>query len=129
MKIAIVDDSLSVRMMIVLSLDELNIDADSITEFSTAVEALDDFEDNYYDIIFCDLNMPEMNGLELVTHINNELPHLEKSKIVIVTGEENASYKYEFKELGIHHFIKKPIHPPVFLHHIKPLIEKLKRNV
>ena len=128
MKIAIVDDSLSVRMMIVISLDELNIEPDEITEFSTAVDALDNFEHNSYDMIFCDLNMPEMSGLELVTHINKELPHLNNSKIIIVTGEEDASYKQEFKELGIHNFIKKPIHPPVFLHHIRPLVEKLRRK-
>jgi len=128
MKIAVVDDSLSVRMMIVISLDELDIKPEEIVEFSTAVDALDNFENNFYDMIFCDLNMPEMSGLELVGHIYNELPHLEHSKIIIVTGEEDASYKQAFKDKDVHHFIKKPIHPPVFLHHIRPLVEKLKRK-
>ncbi len=128
MKIAIVDDSMSVRMMIVISLDEMGIDASDITEFSTAIEALDTFEKDYYDLIFCDLNMPEMSGLELITQISSDFKHLEKSKIVIVTGEEDISYKGDFKRLGVHNFIKKPIHPPAFIHLIKPLVQKIQRD-
>ena len=127
MKIAIVDDSMSVRMMIVISLDEMGIDTYDIREFSTAVEALDSFANDYYDLIFCDLNMPEMSGLKLIKQISSDLKHLKKSKIVIVTGEEDISYKEDFKCLGVHNFIKKPIHPPMFIHLIKPIVEKIQR--
>jgi len=127
MKIAIVDDSMSVRMMILVSLDEMGIEASDITEFSMATQALEDFENSYYDLIFCDLNMPEMSGLELMQKVRSELKHIQKSKIVIVTGEEDVTYKEDFKALGVHNFIKKPIHPPAFIHLIKPLVEKIKR--
>jgi CheY-like chemotaxis protein len=128
MKIAIVDDSMSVRMMIVISLDELGLDPYDCVEFPTAVEALEAFKDTYYDLVFCDLNMPEMSGLELVKHISVELECMKKTKIVIVTGEEDITYKENFKALGVHNFIKKPIHPPVFMHLIKPLVQKIQRD-
>jgi CheY-like chemotaxis protein len=128
MKIAIVDDSMSVRMMISISLEELGVQDDEVVEFMTAIEALDDFSTNYYDLIFCDLHMPKMSGFELIEKISTDLTHLKKSKIIMVTGEENIKYKEKFKKLGVHNFIKKPIHPPVFMHHIKPLIEKIQRT-
>lgn len=128
MKIAVIDDSLSVRMMISISLDDLGVEPDSIVEFVTATDALIDLKTNYYDLIFCDLHMPEMDGLELIKNIHDDLKHLKSSKIVMVTGEEDISYKEDFKKLGVRQFIKKPIYPPAFQHHIKPIIEKLKRN-
>lgn len=46
MKLAIVDDSSSVRMMISICLDELGVSEDGISEFPSATEALKGFKDN-----------------------------------------------------------------------------------
>jgi len=128
LRIAIVDDSSSVRMMINVCLEELGVNGDEIFEFSSAIEALADFDDNHYDLIFCDLHMPEMDGYELIETIYTKIDHLKASRIVMVSGEEDASYKRILKEFGVRQFIKKPIQPAAFLHHIKPLIEKIKRK-
>jgi len=127
MKIAIVDDSSSVRMMISVCLEELGINEDEMYEFASGVEALEDFQTQSYDLIFCDLHMPQMNGDILVKRIQQDLEHIKHARIVLVSGEEDASYKQTFKALGVHQFIKKPIQPASFLHHIRPLIEKIKR--
>lgn len=128
MKIAIVDDSSSVRMMISSCLDELDVAEDEMSEFSSATEALANFEENYYDLIFCDLHMPEMDGYELVEKVHKNLEHLKSTRIVLVSGEEDGSYKKRFQKLGIRQFIKKPVQPVNFLHHVTPLIEKIKRK-
>ncbi len=128
MRIAIVDDSASVRMMINICLDQLGITENEVTEFSSAIEALDDFNDNAYDIIFCDLHMPQMDGYTLVKILRTELEHMQKVRIVMVTAEEDGCYKDNFRVFGVHQFIKKPIVPASFLHHIKPLIDKVKRR-
>lgn len=128
MRIAIVDDSSSVRMMIALCLEDMEVKDDEIFEFSSAIEALEGFSENYYDLIFCDLHMPQMDGYDLVKAIFEKFPHFESSRIMIVSGEEDASYKKVFKEFGVHHFIKKPIQLSAFIHHIKPLVEKIKRK-
>jgi CheY-like chemotaxis protein len=128
MKIAIVDDSSSVRMMISVCLEDLGIEEDEITEFSSSLQALEDFDTNFYDLIFCDLHMPNMNGDILVEKIHKHIEHLQSARIVMVSGEEDPNYKKTFKSFGVHQFIKKPIQPASFLHHIKPLIQKIKRN-
>lgn len=128
MKIAIVDDSSSVRLMINMCLDEIGISGDEISEFESAVDAIEDFKNTYYDLIFCDLIMPEMSGYELIKAIAETLPEFDSSRIIMVSGEEDPSYKRAFKEFGVHQFIKKPIQPASFLHHIKPLIAKAQRE-
>jgi len=127
MKVAIVDDSSSVRMMISVCLEELGVHEDEMYDFVSGVEALADFKTEFYDLIFCDLHMPEMNGDALVEKIHQDLDHLDKARIILVSGEEDGSYKKTFKTFGVHQFIKKPIQPASFLHHIKPLIEKIRR--
>ena len=128
MKIAIVDDSSSVRMMISICLDELGVAEEDIFEFPSAMDALGDFEENYYDLVFCDLHMPEMDGYELIQEIFKKMEHLKSTCIVLVSGEEDGSYKKRFQELGVRQFIKKPILPTNFMHHVTPLVEKIRRN-
>ena len=128
MRIAIVDDSSSVRMMINLCLDDLGIKNEDIYEFASAAIALEDFHTNFYDLIFCDLHMPEMNGDALVEKIFNYISHLKSSRIIMISGEEDPNYKTELKRLGVHQFIKKPIQPTSFNHHVKPFIAKISRE-
>ncbi|MDF1880300.1 response regulator [Sulfurimonas sp. MAG313] len=128
MKIAIVDDSRSVRLMISICLEDLEVDAADIYEFNSAAAAYDDFQDNFYDLIFCDLHMPEMNGDELVEKIHHYVSHLGSSRVIMISGEENPDYKTRLKALNVHQFIKKPIKPESFMHHVKPYIQRLRRN-
>lgn len=128
MRIAIVDDSSSVRMMINICLDELGIKSENIYEFSSAAQALEDFHENFYDLIFCDLHMPEMNGDTLVEEIFNYISHLKSSRIIMISGEEDPNYKTRLKKLNVHQFIKKPIQPSSFNHHVKPFIAKILRE-
>jgi len=127
-RIAIVDDSSSVRMMINICLDELGIKSENIYEFSSAAQALEDFHENFYDLIFCDLHMPEMNGDTLVEEIFNYISHLKSSRIIMISGEEDPNYKTRLKKLNVHQFIKKPIQPSSFNHHVKPFIAKILRE-
>jgi len=127
-KIAIVDDSTSVRMMINICLEELNVKPDCVFEFSSAKDALDNFQHNFYDLIFCDLHMPEMNGDELVSEIFHYVSHLKSSRIIMISGEEDPNYKVQLKKLGVHQFMKKPIQPTSFNHHVKPFIDKIQRS-
>lgn len=122
------DDSSSVRMMISICLDELNVAAEDIFEFSSATQALENFRKEYYDLVFCDLHMPEMDGYDLVKSIHDNLEHFKSTRIVMVSGEENSTYRKRFQDLGVRQFIKKPVQPTNFLHHITPLIEKIKRK-
>ncbi len=128
MTIAIIDDSVPIRLMIIASLETLLNEHDELVEFTSGEEALEYLTVSSADLIFCDLNMPEMDGYELMERLYKDKGGAYMSRAVMVTGEEDRSFQEQFKALGIYQFIKKPIQPSSFLHHIRPFVERIRRT-
>lgn len=57
-------------------------------------------------VIFSDIEMPEMNGLELLERVRGEWPHV---RIYLVTAYDNAAYTERAAELGAHGYLTKPL--------------------
>ncbi len=83
-----------------------------ITQIFTAkngVEALNllgtfDGED-FVDVVLCDWNMPEMNGMELLRQVRSCDPDL---LFIMITGEADKASVVEAKAFGVNGYIKKP---------------------
>jgi CheY-like chemotaxis protein len=58
-------------------------------------------------LIFTDLNMPKMNGFELITQLVN-LDYLSKYKVVMYSTSSNAEHQQQAKELGASSYVIKP---------------------
>ena len=78
---------------------------------STAQEALDAFADNSFDLFLSDINMPGMNGLEVVQKIRQQNQHI---KIAIFTNFDNKQYFLDAVENGVNLFFSKPFHKEHF---------------
>lgn len=78
-----------------------------VNQFSNGIDALNHLNDNKIDLMFLDIEMPDMTGLELL----DKLPYLPQ---VIVTTS-NKDYAYEAYEYEVVDFLKKPIGQPRFL--------------
>jgi len=65
------------------------------------------FKDNakFYDFVITDINMPYMNGIEMITEINK---HNRKQTIIITSAHDDAAYLIPLIELGVESFILKP---------------------
>lgn len=81
----IADDSKSIRVVLDAILNQLGFN--NITHCGTGREALSMINNrpNYYQLIFVDLNMPEMDGMELIRHLGNQDF---KGSIIIISGME-----------------------------------------
>jgi CheY-like chemotaxis protein len=73
-------------------------------------EVLQKLENEYFDIILMDINMPQMDGIECAKQIRN-LSDEKKAKIPIlaVTGNAKNYSKSDFEQVGINKYIPKPI--------------------
>ena len=88
MKILIVDDEELARKRLTRLLHTLNIQA--IDEASNADEAIKAVKSNYYDVVFLDINMPQVSGLEL----GYELKYLDNNiSIIFQTAYEEHALK------------------------------------
>lgn len=77
------------------------------------------------DIILTDINMPFMDGLDMIMNLQKEQPRILYS---IVTGYSEFEYARRGMELGVHHFIVKPIDDKEMIKTIQNMVEILDEN-
>ena len=123
MRIIILDDSFTVRMIIESFLEDLGVKENEIHSFDNGFDALSYIENNGVDIIFCDINMPKMNGYEFASSLFEKRKDLQSSFFAI-SGDENKESYRKMKKAGVHRFLKKPIDSEHFNHFIQHIINK-----
>lgn len=108
LKVMIVDDEEFARKFIISSLNWEAFGLEIISEAASGLEALAAFEEQTPDIIFMDIKMPYMNGLELSHFVLQKYPHI---KIVILTAFKDFDYAQKSIQIGVSHFLLKPVNP------------------
>ena len=121
MKIAIVEDDINMRKSLELSMGDY--EEFEIKTFRNAVDALKKLDDSY-DLIITDINMPKMDGLEFIKHLNG------KYEIIIMTGNATLQKAIESIQLGVKDFLLKPFDIDTLVDAIKreAKIQKVKKS-
>ncbi len=108
--ILVVDDSKTVRSIIVKTLKLTELDISNIYEAGNGKEALECLQNNWIDIVLSDLNMPEMSGVEMVDKMAED-GLLKDIPVVIISTDGSATRIEELKKKGIKEYIRKPFTP------------------
>ncbi len=88
---------------------------------SNGIEALEKIATNPVDLIITDLNMPQMDGIELVRNIRDNEAYKE-IPIIMVTTEAGEEDKEISLKAGVTSFLVKPITPKRLLYEIEKLL-------
>ena len=108
--VLIVDDSSSMRAVIKKIIKVSGFNVGSFLEAGDGEEALKVLEDEWVDLVLSDINMPNMNGMELISRMSeNEM--LRSIPVVMVTTEASDEKVTKSKKLGAVGYIKKPFLP------------------
>jgi len=108
--VLIVDDSNSIRAVIKKIVTLSGFQMDKCIEASNGREAMEKLADNWVDVIISDINMPEVNGLELLDLLaQNET--LKEIPVIMITTEGSEQRMKEAFAHGAKGFIKKPFLP------------------
>lgn len=112
LNILIVDDSAMMRAMIKRVAQLTGVAIASVHEAANGIEALRMLEAHRIDVLFTDINMPEMTGTELLREVAK---HPEWSRIirVIVSTDGSAARREEVASLNAHAYVEKPFRPEV----------------
>lgn len=110
-RIMTVDDSASVRQMVSFTLKNAGYD---VLEAADGQEALELFQKEPVDMVITDLNMPRMDGIELI-RCARRLPAGKFIPIIMLTSESQSNKKQEGKEAGASGWIVKPFKPEQLL--------------
>ncbi len=106
-----VDDSPSMRQMVSFTLRRAGYE---VLEAGDGVEALETARRQPVDVVLTDVNMPRMNGIELVRALR-ELSTYRFTPILLLTTEDGAERKQEGRAVGATGWIVKPFDPDSLL--------------
>lgn len=120
MKILIVDDSETMRMIVIKSLRQAGFDAFEAVEAASARDALAAIAKGGIDLVLSDVNMPEITGIELVKVIRAKFKTL---PIIMVTTESSPEMKQKMKDAGANGIIHKPFPAEQLRDVISPFIK------
>ncbi len=114
-----VDDSASFRQMVRFILKQAGYD---VIEAVDGQDAADKIAETNVHMIITDLNMPKMDGIELIKHIRNDLKD-RFVPIIMLTTESQDSRKQEGRKAGATGWIVKPFKPEQLIMVVKKLIK------
>jgi two-component system, OmpR family, alkaline phosphatase synthesis response regulator PhoP len=120
-KILIVDDEAHIRMLIGQTLEELE---DDDVEFLTAENgeiALDIIQKEKPQLVFLDVMMPKMNGMEVCRRVKKELG-LDNVFIVLLTAKGQETDRQKGLDVGADVYMTKPFDPEVLLSKAKEVL-------
>ena len=112
-----VDDSSSVRQMVRFTLNEAGY---KVIEAAHGQDALDKLSSRP-DMIITDLNMPCMDGIDMIKHIR-KIPEFRFIPIIMLTTESQKEKKMEGKAAGATGWIVKPFQPAQLLAVVKKVL-------
>lgn len=117
-KILTVDDSRSIRQMLVLTLREAGHE---VIEADDGVEALEYAVRDSADLAIVDVNMPRLDGIGLTRRLR-ELGHWRFTPILILTTESSPEKKAEGRAAGATGWLIKPFDPGSLLDTIRKVV-------
>ncbi|KJB86506.1 hypothetical protein AZ66_18440 [Paenibacillus sp. E194] len=105
MRILVADDEALVRASLRSMLDELNMPVHVIGEARNGEEALRYVAERQPDLVFIDIRMPKLNGLEVIAQSRANSPY---TKWIIISGHSEFQYAKEALRLGACNYLLKP---------------------
>lgn len=110
LNILIVDDSRTVRSVIARTIKICAVPVGELFQAENGKEALEILADNWVDIVFSDINMPVMSGIELLEKMSAD-GMLRTIPVVMVSTEGSQTRIEQLKAKGITAYIRKPFTP------------------
>jgi len=108
--VLIVDDSSSMRAIIRKIMKVSGFNIGELLEAADGKEAIKVLTDEWVDLVLADINMPNMNGLELISEMKKD-EMLKSIPVVMITAEGSEKRIQESMKLGASGYIKKPFLP------------------
>ncbi len=118
----IVDDSATMRKIIMRTVRMSGLEFERTEEAGNGTEAIEKLKVSPVDLVLCDINMPEMNGLEMVKKIRSELKSCDNTKIIMVSTESSQELIDGVIKDGANGFITKPFTPEKFQEKLSPFM-------
>lgn len=110
LNVLIVDDSAVMRSVVKKVLNRSGFELGELCEAGDGQEALDRLDEHWIDVVLTDINMPVMNGFELLKRMKDD-DSMKHIPVVIISTEVRDEKIEEILGLGAAGYITKPFKP------------------
>lgn len=107
-RILLAEDSPSMRSFLTTAIESL--EGYEVIEAKSGFDALRLLPRDRVDLIITDINMPDINGLELISYVRNN-PNYRTIPLFIISTESSENDRLRGMELGANEYLVKPFHP------------------
>ncbi|MFH1416147.1 MAG: PEGA domain-containing protein [Elusimicrobiota bacterium] len=121
-KILIIDDDTTLGSAIKMILDSEGYDSKVA---ASATNALQQINKEFFDILLCDYNLPDMQGIDM---IKKALKISAQSVPVLITGVSSMDLAFDGMRAGVHDYLVKPIDYEELKKIIKSIVEEKKKS-
>ena len=83
-----------------------------VREAMSGSEALEELDHQRYDMVFTDIRMPGMDGLDMAARMKKSHPEL---PVVVITGYGTEASEKKARDLGVAGFLRKPLSPETII--------------
>lgn len=117
-RVLVVDDDAAVGSSINRVLTEKGY---RVQEAMSGAEAIEELEHEQYDIVFTDIRMPGMDGLEVVAEVRKLHPGM---PVTVITGYGTDANEQKARDLGVSGFLHKPLSPAMILDNAERMVHE-----
>ena len=119
--VLVVDDSSTMRMSLIRALNELGFD--NIKEAKNGRQALELVLKEFFDLMLLDMEMPEMNGMEVLLALKNN-PQLGGLPVIVISAADQIENAVKCIGAGAEDYLPKPFNPTLLRARATSSIEK-----
>ncbi len=110
-KVLVVDDSNAIRQLVSRTLLNSGFDVESAVDGADGLRSAEACD---YDLVITDINMPQMDGLNLISNLR-KMPSYRMKPILVLSTEYSPEMKKRGKEAGATGWLVKPFNPDTLL--------------
>ncbi len=125
--ILIVDDSSIVRKVLIKTFGMTDIKVNNFYQAENGKVGLDLLHSNWVDLVFLDINMPVMNGMEFMKNLRND-PTYKETPVIVVSTEGSQERRDELLSAGIKAYLRKPVTPKSLVEAITQILGESKNE-
>jgi len=125
MKILCVDDDLTVRTILKSGLKKNCEESDAIFVVESGEAALELLNDHVIDVMITDLNMPGIDGMELLRRVKASYIGIES---IVLTGHASINTAVDAMKFGARDYLEKPVNVPLLMEKLSNIREILKQK-
>ena len=110
----LVDDSSIVRKVLTRTFGMTKIPVATFYEAANGKEALEILHKEWIDLVFLDINMPVMDGLQFMEALRAD-QEIKEMPVVVISTEGSAERRTRLEELGVRAYLRKPATPEAII--------------